>query len=89
MLSKTFDGRYVNILGNNSTAINTLDLGWNLSGTYISEPLNSSNLGTNAALYWKNTGGGQINVKVRAGNSSTSLGLADWSDTEKNGSLSP
>jgi hypothetical protein len=80
------DGKFVVILGNTTATVNIIDVGWVLTGTYISEPINSSSLSTNTVLTWKTADSqGKVYAKIRTASSAINLGLASWSDIPYNG----
>jgi hypothetical protein len=76
------DGKYVVIMGGSNTTL-LVDVGWNLQGTYVTEPISSGSLSSSTSVDWKNTGLGNINVRSRT--SSTLIGLtsASWNDVPK------
>ncbi len=83
-------GKYMVINGNSAANTMIVDAGWNLQGTYISEPINSPALSVNTTLYWKNVGQGQINAKYRTASSLADLGTSSWIEFEKDdGQLQP
>lgn len=79
-------GEFVVICGNSANTF-VLDAGWNLGGTYTSEPLYEPNLSAQTGMYWKNAGQGEVNVKYRTASTSQALGLASWKQLPSNGSL--
>ncbi len=80
------DGKFVVIVGGSSNTM-IIDAGWNLQGTYVTEPINSNNLTANTSLDWKNVGQGAIGVQSRTGSSLAAMTATNWNDVEKAGGL--
>jgi hypothetical protein len=85
------DGKFIIIHGGSTKTTSILDLGWALTGTYISEPINSSSLNSKAVLTWKTADSqGKVTAYIRSGADATSLGLATWTAVPYNGaSINP
>ncbi|MDD4135994.1 MAG: hypothetical protein PHN66_02915, partial [Candidatus Shapirobacteria bacterium] len=85
------DGKFIIIHGGSTKTTSILDLGWALTGTYISEPINSSSLNSKAVLTWKTAdSNGKVTAYVRSGADTTSLDLATWTAVPYNGaSINP
>ena len=81
------DGKFVVIMGGAQKNTLIIDAGWNMQGTYITEPIYSSNLTANTSLDWKNVGAGTIGVQSRTGQTLTAMTATNWNDVEKAGGL--
>src|SRR5206468_689015 len=79
------DGKFVVVCGNLNSMV--IDVGWNLTGSYVTEQIYAPNLSSNTALYWKNVGGGALNAEYKTAPSQVALGQAAWNQAEKDGSL--
>ena len=55
------DGKYVIVLGNSNTT-NILDVGWNTSGSWESEPISTTKISSNSALLWNANMQGSTNT---------------------------
>lgn len=81
-------GEFVVLCGASANTF-IVDAGWNLGGTYTSEPLYEPNLSSSTGMYWKNISKerGEIHVKYRTASTSQALGVASWKQLPDNGSL--
>ena len=82
------DGKYV-IIPSGSSSTMILDVGWNLQGTYITEPINTPSLTSNTSLFWTHTGQGNITVGTRTSTSLIGLETSAWNDLQTDGFINP